>query len=120
MPPATPTEPADEPGCGHAHATDAAVVQPAATRTLGRRIALAPVFAYQRFLSPLLGPRCRYEPSCSHYAVQAVDRFGILRGLVLAVWRVARCQPLGGHGIDRPEDQRIFPLTARFKRAPHT
>jgi len=66
-----------------------------------------------------MGARCRFEPSCSHYAVQAVDQFGILRGLVLAAWRVLRCQPLGGRGVDRPEDQRIFPLIARTKRAPH-
>lgn len=87
-------------------------------RSLGRRIFLAPVFAYRRFLSPMLGARCRFEPSCSAYAVQAVDRFGILRGLVLASWRVARCNPFGGQGLDRPEDQRIFPLSARLKRAP--
>lgn len=89
---------------------------PPARRPLLRRIALCPVFAYQRWVSPLLGPRCRYEPSCSHYAVQAVDRFGILRGLVLATWRIARCQPFGGSGLDRPEDQTIFPLLNRTKR----
>lgn len=88
------------------------------SRSLGRKIALSPVFAYRKLLSPMLGARCRFEPSCSAYAVQAVDRFGILRGLVLASWRVARCNPLGGQGLDRPEDQRIFPLSARLKRAP--
>lgn len=87
-------------------------------RTIGRRIVLAPVFGYRRWISPSLAPSCRFEPSCSAYAVHAVDRFGILRGLVLAIWRVARCNPLGGSGLDRAEDQRIFPLSARLKRAP--
>lgn len=101
----------------HQHSASCAHV--AAPRSLGRRIVLAPVLAYQRWLSPGMGAHCRYEPTCSHYAVQAVDQFGILRGLVLAAWRIARCNPFGGHGIDRPEDQRIFPLIARTKRAPH-
>jgi hypothetical protein len=81
-----------------------------------RRVVLAPVFAYPRWISPGLAPSCRFEPSCSAYAVQVVDRFGILRGLALAIWRVARCNPLGGSGLDRAEDQRIFPLFSRTKR----
>jgi uncharacterized protein len=101
----------------HQHSVDCGHAAP--PRSLGRRIVLAPVLAYQRWLSPGMGAHCRYEPTCSHYAVQAVDQFGILRGLVLAAWRIARCNPFGGHGIDRPEDQRIFPLIARTKRAPH-
>jgi uncharacterized protein len=101
----------------HAHDRGCDHAQP--RRSFARRIALAPILAYQRWLSPGMGAHCRYEPTCSHYAVQAVDQFGILRGLVLATWRVARCNPFGGTGIDRPEDQRIFPLTARTKRAPH-
>jgi putative membrane protein insertion efficiency factor len=99
----------------HAHAHEE---EPATRRPLGRRIVLAPVFGYKRWISPAMAPHCRFEPSCSSYAVQAVDQFGILRGLVLAIWRVARCQPFGGSGVDRAEDQRIFPLSARLKRAP--
>ncbi len=64
--------------------------------------------AYQRFISPALGPRCRYYPSCSEYAVQAVQRFGILRGLVLATWRLLRCNPWSHGGVDPVEDQRLF------------
>ncbi|MEH3054361.1 MAG: membrane protein insertion efficiency factor YidD [Patulibacter minatonensis] len=92
--------------------------EPGTRRPLARRIVVAPILGYKRWLSPGLGAHCRYEPSCSSYAVQAIDQFGILRGLVLAAWRVARCNPLGGQGIDRPEDQRLFPLSARLKRAP--
>ena len=50
--------------------------------------------------------------------LSGIDQFGILRGLVLATWRIARCQPFGGQGLDRVEDQTIFPLSARLKRAP--
>jgi uncharacterized protein len=71
-------------------------------------MAIAPLRAYQRLISPLLGPRCRYYPSCSEYAVQSVGRFGILRGTVLAVWRLLRCNPLSRGGFDYPEDQRLF------------
>ena len=63
---------------------------------------------YQRFVSPLLGPRCRYWPTCSEYAAQAVQRHGILRGVVLATWRVLRCNPWSHGGVDPVEAQRIF------------
>jgi putative membrane protein insertion efficiency factor len=73
-----------------------------------RAVVIAPVRAYQRVVSPLIGPRCKYYPSCSEYAVQAIRRYGILRGLVLAAWRLLRCNPLSDGGIDRVEDQRVF------------
>jgi putative membrane protein insertion efficiency factor len=62
-------------------------------------IALTFIRFYQRFISPLLPPSCRYEPSCSEYGYEAISRYGILRGGWLAVKRVARCQPFypGGH-----------------------
>ncbi len=81
------------------------------------RIATAPIRGYQRWLSPGLGARCRFEPSCSHYAIHVIERYGILRGTVLASWRILRCNPWGGSGVDLPEDQRVFPLIARTKRA---
>jgi putative membrane protein insertion efficiency factor len=71
-------------------------------------VAVAPIRAYQRVLSPLFAPRCRYYPSCSEYAAQAISRFGILRGLVLAGWRVLRCNPLSHGGFDPVERQRLF------------
>lgn len=55
---------------------------------------------YQRFVSPLLGPRCRFYPSCSNYALQAVQRFGTLHGSWLAVKRLARCHPWHPGGYD--------------------
>jgi putative membrane protein insertion efficiency factor len=73
-----------------------------------RLIAVLPLRVYQRLISPMLGPRCRYYPSCSEYAVQAVQRFGILRGLVLAGWRLLRCNPWSRGGFDPVESQRLF------------
>jgi putative membrane protein insertion efficiency factor len=63
---------------------------------------------YQRWVSPAFGPRCRYYPSCSEYAVQAVQQFGIVRGLVLAGWRLLRCNPLSHGGFDPVDEQRLF------------
>ena len=73
-----------------------------------RRLVLAPIVAYQRVLSPALPRRCKYEPTCSAYAVQAVREYGILRGLVLAVWRVLRCNPWSHGGYDPVSEQRVF------------
>jgi uncharacterized protein len=77
-------------------------------KRLSREIVVAPILLYQRVLSPLLGPRCRYAPSCSDYAVQAVRDYGILRGLVLAGWRLLRCNPLSPGGFDPVREQRLF------------
>jgi uncharacterized protein len=73
-----------------------------------RRLLLLPLRAYQRAFSPMLGARCKYYPSCSEYAAQAIERFGILRGLVLAAWRLLRCNPWSHGGFDPVEDQRVF------------
>ncbi len=78
-----------------------------------RRAALAPIRFYQRYVSPGLPRRCKYEPTCSAYAEQAIDRYGILRGLVLAVWRVLRCNPFSHGGFDPVDDQRLFRSPAR-------
>jgi len=69
---------------------------------------IAPIRAYQRFVSPMFGRRCKYHPTCSEYAVEAVRRFGPLRGTVLATWRLLRCNPWSRGGVDHPHDQRIF------------
>ena len=55
--------------------------------------------AYKRWLSPLLGPRCRFTPTCSEYAMLSIERFGVIKGGWLALRRIARCHPLhpGGH-----------------------
>ncbi len=59
-----------------------------------------PIRLYQRLLSPLLGPRCRFYPSCSHYALQALHQHGPLRGSALAAGRILRCHPLNPGGYD--------------------
>lgn len=60
---------------------------------------------YQRLLSPLLGPRCRFHPSCSQYAAEAIERFGPWRGGLLALRRLSRCHPLHPGGIDPVPDK---------------
>jgi len=67
--------------------------------TFARRIAVAPILVYRRAISPLLPPRCKYAPSCSEYAAQAITLHGPGRGVRLALARVARCHPwhAGGH-----------------------
>jgi putative membrane protein insertion efficiency factor len=69
---------------------------------------LAPVNAYQRFISPALPRRCKYYPTCSAYAIDAVREFGVLRGLVLAAWRLLRCNPFSHGGYDPVENQTLF------------
>jgi putative membrane protein insertion efficiency factor len=75
---------------------------------MARALLIAPIRVYQRVVSPVLAPRCRYHPSCSEYAVQAVRRHGVLRGIVLAIWRLLRCNPWSRGGFDYVEDQRLF------------
>jgi putative membrane protein insertion efficiency factor len=78
-----------------------------------RALVLAPIRGYQRFISPGLSARCKYHPTCSAYAVQAIQRFGILRGSVLAVWRLLRCNPLSHGGYDPVTAQTLFRSSPR-------
>jgi len=55
---------------------------------------------YQKYLSPLLGPNCRFHPTCSEYAFLAIDKYGIFRGGFLAIKRILKCNPWGGSGVD--------------------
>jgi putative membrane protein insertion efficiency factor len=55
---------------------------------------------YQWVISPAIGPRCRYTPTCSQYAIGALKKYGIFKGTWLTIKRVARCHPWGGHGVD--------------------
>ncbi|MEK6771850.1 MAG: membrane protein insertion efficiency factor YidD [Pseudomonadota bacterium] len=65
-----------------------------------RALLSLPIRAYQLLISPLLGPSCRFHPSCSHYALEAIDTHGAGRGLWLSVRRIARCHPWCAGGPD--------------------
>ena len=69
-------------------------------------ILLGLIRAYQLVLSPLLGSNCRYQPTCSEYAREAIARYGALRGGALALRRIGRCHPWGGAGYDPVPDRR--------------
>ena len=73
-----------------------------------KAVLVAPIRAYQRFISPALPRRCKYHPTCSEYAVQAIRTQGLLRGVVLAAWRLLRCNPWSHGGYDPVEAQTIF------------
>ena len=82
--------------------------RPAAPVRAIRRALLAPIVLYQRVISPAIPRRCKYEPTCSRYAVEAIARYGVLRGLVLAAWRLLRCNPFSYGGYDPVDAQRLF------------
>ncbi len=65
-----------------------------------KRVLIRLIQLYQKGISPHFPPTCRFVPSCSSYAIQAIDRFGVLKGGWLAVKRLSRCHPWGGHGYD--------------------
>jgi uncharacterized protein len=75
-------------------------------------VLIAPIRFYQRWISPALPPRCRYYPTCSDYAVQAIRELGPIRGPILAAWRLLRCNPFSHGGIDELSDRRLFRRTA--------
>jgi len=72
----------------------------ARTATVPARLVMMPIAGYRRFISPLLGPRCRFAPSCSEYALGALAEHGAARGLWLAAKRIARCHPFHPGGYD--------------------
>ena len=76
-----------------------------------RALLLSLIRFYQRFLSPLLGPNCRFQPTCSAYAAEAIAVHGAWKGGWLSLRRIARCHPLGGHGPDP-----VPPATRRSER----
>ncbi|HOS97671.1 MAG TPA: membrane protein insertion efficiency factor YidD [Deltaproteobacteria bacterium] len=70
---------------------------------MGKTILITLIRLYQKVVSPLLAPACRFHPSCSEYAVQAITVYGPLRGLLKAAWRVLRCNPYSKGGFDPVE-----------------
>lgn len=86
---------------------------------LPRNAAIALMLAYRRLISPLYGQVCRYHPSCSRYSLEAYQQRGFLRGAVLTVWRLLRCNPLSPGGIDdvpSPAHQRFRTNSRGFIR----
>jgi len=69
-------------------------------RHFAQRVTLHLLRAYKRILSPMFPPACRYLPTCSEYAMEAIDRFGVLRGGAMALWRLLRCHPFAPGGYD--------------------
>lgn len=81
------------------------IASPAA---VARTVVLAPIRLYQRFISPMLPRRCKYYPTCSAYAVEAIREVGAVRGTILAAWRLVRCNPFSHGGVDLVEDRPFF------------
>jgi uncharacterized protein len=73
-----------------------------------RYLGVAGVWLYRVTLGPFLGGHCKYHPSCSEYAIQAYKEFGLVKGTVLAVWRLLRCNPWSRGGVDYAGDQQVF------------
>ena len=61
--------------------------------------------AYQLIISPYLGSNCRFYPTCSNYAMEAIERFGVIKGLKMSTLRLLKCNPWGGSGIDMVKDK---------------
>lgn len=72
-----------------------------------------PIRAYQRWISPTIPARCRFYPSCSQYAIDAIREYGVVRGFVLGAWRIMRCNPFNYGGYDPVSAQRVFRVSAR-------
>ena len=67
---------------------------------IGEKVLIAPIHVYRYAISPLLPATCRYTPTCSQYAIEAIKKHGPLKGSLLAAKRIGRCHPWGGHGYD--------------------
>ena len=65
-----------------------------------KQIFILPIKAYQLLLSPLLGPKCRFTPTCSHYMVHAIEEWGVFKGIYLGLKRIGKCHPWGSFGDD--------------------
>jgi uncharacterized protein len=73
---------------------------PRLINAFAKKLFILPIRFYQVAISPMLGPKCRYQPTCSHYMVEAIQEWGILKGTWLGVKRIGSCHPWGGHGYD--------------------
>jgi len=82
-----------------------------------RAAMIAAIRGYRMVLSPLTGGRCRFYPSCSHYAEDAIRLRGALRGTLLAGWRILRCNPFGRGGVDEIEGPALYETITRHTEA---
>ena len=64
------------------------------------KIIILAIRGYQKFIAPAFTPRCKYYPSCSHYAVDAIQEYGVVVGVAKAAWRILRCNPFSNGGVD--------------------
>jgi uncharacterized protein len=97
-------------------------VKPSERGSAGRILVgmlLAPVRLYQRFVSPAIPSRCKYHPTCSAYAVEAIRELGPVRGPIVAGWRLLRCNPFSHGGYDPLEDRALFNPERRADRTEH-
>ena len=78
-----------------------------------RRLMVLCIRGYQKFISPYLGDNCRFYPTCSQYAIEALEVHGVIKGSILAAWRILRCNPLGKPGFDP------VPPKGKWKPDPH-
>jgi putative membrane protein insertion efficiency factor len=82
-----------------------------------RNLGVALVLLYRWSVGPLFGGRCKYHPSCSQYAIDALREYGVCRGTLLAAWRLLRCNPWSHGGVDHARDQRLFRRVAHRRAA---
>lgn len=73
-----------------------------------KKIFIFLIKCYKKWISPILPPMCRFEPTCSVYTMQAIEKFGVIRGLLLGIWRILRCNPLCKSGYDPVPDKFTF------------
>lgn len=67
-----------------------------------KKILIALIKLYKKYISPLKTPSCRYYPSCSDYSIQAIEKYGVFKGTLKSLWRILRCNPFSKGGIDYP------------------
>ena len=72
-----------------------------------RKFFIIPIRLYKTLISPLLGPSCRFHPTCSHYTAQAIERYGVTKGILLGTMRIMRCNPWFGYGGCDPVPERF-------------
>ena len=81
---------------------------------LMKKIVILPIIFYKKFISPCFPARCRYYPTCSSYAVEAIKKHGAVKGVILGAWRILRCNPFARGGVDHVPDK--FDLLYCFKK----